>query len=100
MSNRRELLPLLVEAFAAAPASRWLAELGAAGVPCAPIRRLDEVFASSEGAAMVTTVDDAARGPLRLVADPIRFDGARSSVRRPPPAVGEHTEEILRELDG
>ena len=100
VSNRRELLPLLVEAFAAAPASRWLAELGAAGVPCAPIRRLDEVFASPEGAAMVTTVDDAARGPLRLVADPIRFDGARSAVRRPPPAVGEHTEEILRELDG
>ena len=100
VSNRRELLPLLVEAFAAAPASRWLAELGAAGVPCAPIRRLDEVFASPEGAAMVATVDDAARGQLRLVADPIRFDGSRSAVRRPPPAVGEHTEEILRELDG
>ena len=100
VSNRSELLPLLVEAFVAAPASRWLAELGAAGVPCAPIRRLDEVFASPEGAAMVTTVDDAARGQLRLVADPIRFDGSRSAVRRPPPAVGEHTEEILRELDG
>jgi crotonobetainyl-CoA:carnitine CoA-transferase CaiB-like acyl-CoA transferase len=100
VSNRRELLPLLVEAFAAGPASKWLAELEAAGVPCAPIRRLDEVFASPEGAAMVTTVDDPARGPLRLVADPLRFDGARSSVRRPPPAVGEHTEEILRDLDG
>jgi crotonobetainyl-CoA:carnitine CoA-transferase CaiB-like acyl-CoA transferase len=100
VSNRRELLPLLVGAFAAAPASRWLAELGAAGVPCAPIRRLDEVFASPEGAAMVTTVEDAARGPLRLVADPIRFDGERPAVRRPPPGVGEHTEEILRELDG
>jgi crotonobetainyl-CoA:carnitine CoA-transferase CaiB-like acyl-CoA transferase len=100
VSNRRELLPLLVVAFAAAPASTWLAALEAAGVPCAPIRRMDEVFASPEGAAMVTTVEDPARGPLRLVADPIRVDGERSAVRRPPPGVGEHTEEILRELDG
>jgi crotonobetainyl-CoA:carnitine CoA-transferase CaiB-like acyl-CoA transferase len=100
VSNRRELLPLLVEAFAAAPASTWLAALEDAGVPCAPIRRMDEVFASPEGAAMVTTVEDPARGSLRLVADPIRLDGDRSSVRRPPPEVGQHTEEILRELDG
>jgi crotonobetainyl-CoA:carnitine CoA-transferase CaiB-like acyl-CoA transferase len=100
VSNRRELLPLLVEAFAAAPASTWLSALEDAGVPCAPIRRMGEVFASPEGAAMVTTVEDPARGPLRLVADPIRLDGDRSSVRRPPPEVGQHTEEILRELDG
>ena len=100
VSNRRELLPLLVEVFATAPASTWLAALEDAGVPCAPIRRMDEVFASPEGAAMVTTVEDPARGPLRLVADPIRLDGDRSSVRRPPPGVGQHTEEILQELDG
>jgi crotonobetainyl-CoA:carnitine CoA-transferase CaiB-like acyl-CoA transferase len=100
VANRAELLPLLAEVFAGTTASTWLAALEAAGVPCAPIRGLDEVFASPEGAAMVATVDDAARGALRLVADPIRLDGARSTVRRPPPRVGEHTEEILRELDG
>jgi crotonobetainyl-CoA:carnitine CoA-transferase CaiB-like acyl-CoA transferase len=99
VANRAELVPLLVDAFATATASAWLTALEAAGVPCAPIRRLDEVFASPEGAAMVTTVQDLVRGPLRLVADPIRLDGARSAVRRPPPGVGEHTQEILRELD-
>jgi crotonobetainyl-CoA:carnitine CoA-transferase CaiB-like acyl-CoA transferase len=47
---------------------------------------------------MVQEVSDAARGTLRLVADPIRLDGRLPPVRRSPPRLGEHTEEILREL--
>ncbi|MBA3690673.1 MAG: CoA transferase [Actinobacteria bacterium] len=99
VANRETLIPRLREAFEARPASRWLASLGAAGVPCAPIRHLDEVFASPEGAAIVQTVEDAVRGPLRLVADPIRLDGVTAPVRRPPPRLDEHAEEILRELE-
>ena len=99
VANREDLIPQLRTAFAEGPARRWLAALEAAGVPCAPIRRLDEVFAAPEGAALVQTVDDPVRGALRLVADPIRLDGATTPARRPPPRVGEHTEEILRELE-
>ena len=47
----------------------------AAGVPCSPIMAMDEVFASTDGAALIDEVDDPVRGPLRLVASPIRFDG-------------------------
>ena len=100
VASREELIPQLSAAFSERTAAHWLEVLGAAGVPCAPIRRLDEVFASPEGAATVQTVDDPGRGPLRLVAGPIRIDGAVPAARRPPPRVGEHTEEILRELDG
>jgi crotonobetainyl-CoA:carnitine CoA-transferase CaiB-like acyl-CoA transferase len=99
VANREILIPQLRAAFAERSASAWLTELGAAGVPCAPIRRLDEVFASPEGAAMVQTVEDPVRGPIRLVADPIRLDGATSPARRPPPRLDEHGEEILRELE-
>jgi crotonobetainyl-CoA:carnitine CoA-transferase CaiB-like acyl-CoA transferase len=99
VANREILIPQLRAAFAERSASAWLTELGAAGVPCAPIRRLDEVFASPEGAAMVQTVEDPVRGPIRLVADPIRLDGATSTARRPPPRLDEHGEEILRELE-
>jgi crotonobetainyl-CoA:carnitine CoA-transferase CaiB-like acyl-CoA transferase len=97
--HREALIPQLCEVFAERTASVWLEALAAEGVPCAPIRRLDEVFASPEGAATVQTVEDPQRGPLRLVADPIRVDGAVVPARRPPPRLGEHTEEILRELD-
>ena len=100
VANRETLIPLLREVFSQRPAEHWLAGLEAAGVPCAPIRGLDEVFASPEGAATVQALDDPERGSLRLVADPIRLDGEVPPARRPPPLLGEHTREILRELDG
>jgi crotonobetainyl-CoA:carnitine CoA-transferase CaiB-like acyl-CoA transferase len=100
VGHRDELIPILETAFAARDADAWLGMLEAAAVPCAPVRTLDEVFASPEGAAAVQEIVDAARGPLRLVADPIRIDGSIPPVRRPPPRLGEHSEEILREVDG
>ena len=99
VANRESLIPQLRAAFAVRPAGAWLAALEAAGVPCAPIRRLDEVFASPEGAAMVHIVEDPVRGPMRLVASPIRVDGATSATRLPPPRLNQHAEEILRELE-
>ncbi|HEU4355017.1 MAG TPA: CoA transferase [Actinomycetota bacterium] len=97
--HRDELIPVLAEAFRRKPVSEWLAALETAGVPCSPVLRMDEVFAASDGQRMVQEVDDPVRGTLRLVADPIRLDGALPPVRRPPPRLGEHTEEVLRELD-
>jgi crotonobetainyl-CoA:carnitine CoA-transferase CaiB-like acyl-CoA transferase len=96
--HRAELIPVLEEAFAARTAAEWLAELDAAAVPCAPVRSLDEVFASPEGRSAVQAVSDRERGPLALVADPIRVEGRRLPARLAPPRLGEHTEEILREL--
>ena len=94
--HRDELVPLLDRAFAARPAAEWLAALEAAAVPCAPIRAMDEVFMSPEGAAVLEVLDDAAHGgTLRLVANPIRLDGDRTATRRPPPALGAHDDEVL-----
>jgi crotonobetainyl-CoA:carnitine CoA-transferase CaiB-like acyl-CoA transferase len=96
--HRDELIPLLGEVLATRKADGWIAALDAASVPCAPIRTMDEVFASPEGAALVESVVDAGRRTtLRLVRDPIRFDGRSPETRRAPPLLGEHTDEILRE---
>jgi glutaryl-CoA transferase len=99
VSNRSDLIPLLQDAFRARPADGWLLALERAGVPCAPVRRLDEVFASPEGRAMVQDVQDPARGALRLVADPIRLSGGLLPVRRPPPLLGEHTDQVMTETE-
>jgi crotonobetainyl-CoA:carnitine CoA-transferase CaiB-like acyl-CoA transferase len=97
--HRETLIPVLAEAFRSRPAAAWLAALEGAGVPCAPVLRMDEVFATPEGAGMIQELEDATRGTLRLVASPIRLDGEVPPARMPPPRLGEHTREVLEELD-
>jgi glutaryl-CoA transferase len=94
--NREALVAMLRDTFAARPASEWLGALERAAVPCAPVRTMGDVFASAEGLALVQEVEDPDRGTvLRLVASPIRLDGAPTPIRRPPPTLGAHTEEVL-----
>jgi crotonobetainyl-CoA:carnitine CoA-transferase CaiB-like acyl-CoA transferase len=96
--HRHELIELFSMRLATRSASEWIIELEAAGVPCALVRTVEEVFASPEGAATIQVVDDPVRGRLQLVAEPIRIDGRTPPVRLPPPRLGEHTDEVLREL--
>jgi crotonobetainyl-CoA:carnitine CoA-transferase CaiB-like acyl-CoA transferase len=95
--HRDELIPELETEFRRGPRHEWLRRLAEAGVPSAPVRTLDEVFASPEGRVSVEEVADPVRGPLRLVRNPIRM-GEPGAARRPPPRLGEHTDEVLREL--
>ena len=97
VANRGELVSMLGHAFATRPADEWITELEAASVPCSPIRSMDEVFASPEGAALIEEIEDPGRGgSLRLVSNPLRFDGQRLSTRLAPPALGADTETVLR----
>lgn len=97
--HREALIPILAEAFATRTAEEWVRALDAASVPSAPVRSVDEVFASAEGAAALQEVDDPVRGLLRLVAEPIHVDGRVPPVRMPPPRLGEHTEQVLSEIE-
>ena len=97
--HRDELIPMLEEAFAQRSMQDWLDLLEEAAVPCAPIMAMDEVFASPDGAGLIQQVEDPVRGLLRLVANPIRFDGVTPATRTPPPLLGEHDEELRREIE-
>ena len=98
VANRDELVARLSEVLVTRTAGEWIDALEAAAVPCAPIRTFDEVFGSPEGEALVEAVADPARDAiLRLVRNPIRFDGEPLPTRLPPPRLGEHTDEVLRE---
>jgi crotonobetainyl-CoA:carnitine CoA-transferase CaiB-like acyl-CoA transferase len=99
VDHREILIPMLAEAFRREDAATWLARLDGAGVPCSPILSMDEVFASPEGSALIGSIGDPVRGPLGLVANPVRIDGRTVPTRMPPPRLDEHGEEIRAELD-
>jgi len=98
--HRDELVEMLSDRLTTRSASQWISELEAGGVPCAIVRTIEEVFSSAEGGATIQDFVDPVRGPLRLVAEPIRLDGVTPPPRMPPPRLGEHTDEVLRELEG
>ena len=85
----------------ALPISRadWLEALEAAKVPCGPINDLAEVFADPQVRARGMTVQmpHPLAGQVRLVANPMRLATTPVQYRRPPPLLGEHTDELLRE---
>jgi crotonobetainyl-CoA:carnitine CoA-transferase CaiB-like acyl-CoA transferase len=99
VANRAALDAALGAAFSTRSADAWRAILDAAGVPCAPVNAIDEVFGDPHLTA-VGLIQEVAHpdGTLRLVRSPLRVDGERPSIRRPPPRLGEHTDEILRAL--
>jgi crotonobetainyl-CoA:carnitine CoA-transferase CaiB-like acyl-CoA transferase len=100
VENREELIPLIEERVAARPAEEWLAALDAAGVPAGKIRSVPEAFAAAADAGLpaTTRVPHPTAGELELVNAP--FQLASDTVRpvQAPPLLGEHTNEVLREL--
>jgi formyl-CoA transferase len=74
--------------------------LNAAGVPCGPIYRMDEVFADPQvqHLGMAVAVPDGAGGSRTLVGPPVSLSRTPSRMRRTQGPSGEHSEEILREL--
>lgn len=49
---------------------------------------------------MVQTINHPSCGPIDLIGPPVKSSTAKPSIRRPPPLLGEHTNEILREVMG
>ena len=98
--HRGTLVPLLARLMKTRPKSDWLAALEAAQVPCGAINDLGEVFDDPQVAAreMVIGMSHPLTDALRLVASPLKLSATPVQYRRPPPLLGEHTEEVLLEL--
>ena len=99
--NRAELVPRIAALIAAQPSDYWIALLEREGVPSSPINRLDQVFADPQVRAreMVVSMDHpAVPDPITLLANPIKYSETPVEYRLPPPTLGQHTEEILRQF--
>ena len=102
VKNRDELMDLLKPIFLNKTASEWLSVLGSAGIPCGPINTLDKVFSMPqvEAREMLIHMQHPEIGDLKLVGSPLKFSKTPVEYKLPPPRLGEHTEEILKELFG
>ena len=102
VEHRRELIPLLQECLDERPADDWVEALEAAGVPVGKVRSVPEALAAAAAAGRPATVrvDHPTGGPLDLVASPMWLDSGAADrpAPSPPPLLGEHTAEVLREL--
>jgi crotonobetainyl-CoA:carnitine CoA-transferase CaiB-like acyl-CoA transferase len=97
---REEVARLLEPVLRRRPTQAWLDHLLAKGLWAAAVQSHAETFAdpATQAAGAVETVDHPVAGPVRLLRFPLELSSGRAVVRRPPPAVGEHTDEILGEL--
>lgn len=98
--NRAELLPPIEAAMKAKPRAWWIDRLLKAGVPGGAVRDVQEALNSPEAAGrrMVRDVPHPLAGSIKLVASPINMSA--TPVREPaaPPMIGQHTDDVLREV--
>jgi crotonobetainyl-CoA:carnitine CoA-transferase CaiB-like acyl-CoA transferase len=97
---RGALVPALAALLRRRTRADWLAALEAAKVPCGPINDLADLFADPQVRAreMVVPVAHPLSDALELTASPLRLSATPVEVRRPPPLLGEHTDEVLAEF--
>jgi succinate---hydroxymethylglutarate CoA-transferase len=97
VENREAIDGLLNTALAHGAADIWLDKLKAVGVPCGKINSVAEALDDPHTAArrMVETVEHPVIGTLKMLGIPFKFSDTACSVRRAPPTLGQHSDEIL-----
>lgn len=97
VANRDELIPILSSVLETRNADDWLTEISGAGIPCGPINTLDRVFdhPQAKHRDMVVEIEHPTAGTIKLAGIPYLMSETPPSVRRYPPLLGEHTEEVL-----
>ena len=99
VKNRELVDGMIAEALKRDRTASWIEKLRAGGVPCGPINSVAEALEDPHTLArgLVRTVMHPAAGEIRTVGIPYALNGTPATIRRAPPTLGQHTDEVLRE---
>lgn len=102
VQHRDELVPILAEMVARQTRAFWIEQLEAVGVPCGPINNLDDVYQNPQVLAreLVMEVPHPTAGTTKLVRSPMNMSLTPTDIAVAPPLLGQHTDDILREVLG
>ena len=95
VANREEMIRLVGECIRQKPADEWFVQLEASGIPAGPINSISQALADVQARhrRMIRTM-----AGIPLMGSPVRIDGGRADADLPPPALGEHTDQVLAHL--
>jgi crotonobetainyl-CoA:carnitine CoA-transferase CaiB-like acyl-CoA transferase len=98
--NRAALQALLADTFRSRGSEDWVQRIRAANVPIGAVRTVPDVLEDEQVAArdMVIRTEHPTIGEIRLLGIPYKFSDTPASVRRHPPLLGEHTEQVRMEF--
>jgi len=98
--HRQELIAILSETLRTKTTAEWIQLLLEAGIPCGPIYSIDEVMEDPHVRAreMVVEVEHPTAGFLKMTGIPVKFSETPGRIAAPPPLLGQHTAEVLREI--
>jgi crotonobetainyl-CoA:carnitine CoA-transferase CaiB-like acyl-CoA transferase len=100
LRNRAALIAQIEAVTSAKPKAHWLDQFAARRIPCGPINTYAEAFADPQvqSRQMVLETDHPTLGHGRAVGFPVKMSGAAPASGRRAPLLGEHTDEVLREI--
>lgn len=100
ISHRAALISLLEEKFASRPADEWMRVFDQEGVPVGVVNTIDRVVADPQivHRGMVEELTSKEGSRVRVIGNPMKFSEAKRAADTYPPADGEHTEEVLRDV--
>jgi crotonobetainyl-CoA:carnitine CoA-transferase CaiB-like acyl-CoA transferase len=100
VAHREELIPQIEKIFATRPAAHWIEQLRGADIPAGLVQSVEEAIADPQTRArqLVVELEHSRVGRARSIANPARLSATPPTYRMAPPALGEHTRQVLGEL--
>ena len=100
--NYDELIPILNETMAQKTTKEWVDVMGEFGLPCGPVQDIEQVANDPQMTErqMFVDVPHPVLGSVKMAGNPMKLSRTPVEPKGAPPVLGEHSEEILREING